>query len=170
MDFGSWAHYPCLQHELPTRTCKGVRIDQAIAICHGHRHRPRGLWSHDLFRQTTKGHYLPSSQVLPSLQRPFHSGSTYWEAYMYRRQDSLVVLILFLFMFLPSYVYFCFSSQRWGNILRCNLFFGFIGHFGLLKEIMIYISFFLSNKLHTINNQSSTSKHVFNRNHTNMCF
>ena len=41
------------------------------------------------------------------------------------------------------------GSQRWENILICNLLFGFIGHFDLLKDICtiyiyIYISFFLS--------------------------
>ena len=33
-------------------------------------------------------------------------------------------------------------SQRWDNILRCNLFFDLIGHLGLSKDITI--SFFLS--------------------------
>ena len=56
------------------------------------------------------------------------------------------VFIIFLFTFLlVTFILVC-CSQRWDNILRCNLLFGFIGHFGLLKDVNIYIiSLSLSN-------------------------
>ena len=60
---------------------------------------------------TAKGHYLPPLQVLPSLRRHFHFGSTYardlwktkatiyltWESYMCRKLDSLVFFYLIYF-------------------------------------------------------------------------
>ena len=95
--------------------------------------------------------------MLPSPRRHFHFGSTYardlsktkatiyliWESDMSRKPDSLVtfyLLYFYIYGVLFSYFFdllFSKTTQR----LRCNLLFGFIGHFGLLKDINI--SFFL---------------------------
>ena len=53
---------------------KGVTIDRAIAYTYAP--VPWTTISTPL-SSTDKSHYLPPSQVLPSLQRPFHSGWTY---------------------------------------------------------------------------------------------
>ena len=55
---------------------KWVTIDQAIGICRASRPWPPGPHLTTL-SSTNKGHYLPPLQVLPLLQRPCHSGSTY---------------------------------------------------------------------------------------------
>ena len=81
---------------------------------------------------TDKSHYLPPSQVLPSLRRHLHSGSTYardlsktkaticltWESHMCRKPDSLVSFLSYILLYLRSIIYFFFlicCSQRQDN-------------------------------------------------------
>ena len=60
---------------------------------------------------------------------------------MYQKQDSLVSVYLIYFFYLVLFIYFdLFSKKRQHSL--CNLLFGLIGHFGILKDINI--SFFLS--------------------------
>mgnify|MGYP007069650549 CR=1 FL=1 len=121
-----------------------------------------------------KGHYLPPLQVLPSLWRPFHSGSTYardlsktkvtiyltWESYMCRKPDSLVSFyLIYFYIYGVIFILFWFVSQRRDNTSRFNLLFGLIGHFGLLKDVNI--SFFLSG-INVVNKQKGMYVFLFN--------
>ena len=76
---------------------------------------------------TDKSHYLPPSQVLPSLWRPFHSGSTYardlsktkvtiyltWESHMCRKPDSPISFYLIYF-----YIYGVIFILFWFVVLK----------------------------------------------------
>ena len=134
---------------------EGVTIDKAIAICLACRPGPMDLSSPPL-SSTNKGCYPLPSQVLPSLWRPLHFGSTYardlsktkvtiyliWESHMCRKPDSLFTFYLLYFYIYGVLFSFFFLFSKTRQHLRCNLLFGLIGHFGLLKDINI--CFFLS--------------------------
>ena len=118
---------------------KGVTIDRAIAICCARRPRPPGpLSQHPCHRQ-----------IKAIISRPRRCFPRFEDIsildHMYRKADSLVSFYLYTSIS-RSIIYFfdffdlLFSKTRQHS--RCNLLFGLIGHFGLLKDVSI--SFFLS--------------------------
>ena len=112
---------------------------------------------------TNKGHYLPPLQVLPSLWRPLHSRSICatdisktefiiyltWESYMCRKPDSLVSFyLIYLYIYFEIFILFWFVVLKDETTLTCNLLFGLIGHFGLLKDVnYIFLFFFLRKEI-----------------------
>ena len=88
---------------------------------------------------TNKVHQLPQSQVLLSLQKSLHFGSTYASDVSKTKISIVHELIMkflshvlfYLVFFLITFILIC--SWWWDNILKCNLWFGLVGQFGLLK-------------------------------------
>ena len=92
-----------------------------------------------LLSSTNKHHYHPAPKVLLSLGRSLHLGGAIFQMQF---QSILVQNLKYLDIQNLQYPIFSYiyigCLQRQENILRCNLLFGLIGHFGISKYINTY--------------------------------
>ena len=91
----------------------------------------RGAMGHNPTTISHRHRWFPRFRDLFVLDRHKHIQ----ESYIYGWQDSLVTSysISISFFFFTTFSLVC--SQRLENSLKCNLLFGLISHFGLLKDV-----------------------------------
>ena len=89
---------------------------------------------------TNNGHYqlTPKGLSSPSWIRPYsRSLEAEVSAYLSLDAQFLASKIIWYLTYIYCFNYIYFGSQRWNNILRCNLSSSFKGHFSLLNYIDI---------------------------------